>query len=438
MAIKTGAIFHSLIYGGIDSADYGIYITGDAVYNTPERAVELVSVPGRNGAVAIDQGHWENIDVEYSAGVFGDDQTDFATAISDFRNAICSQLGYQRLTDSYNPNEYRMALYTEGLEIDPVRRDNGFAGEFTIKFNAKPQRWLTSGEDAVSVTSGDELVNPTQYASSPLLAVGGYGDINFNGYTITLINEVMGHVELLSGQQYFQQTKEIEFSEDTVNNGDPITLDGAMIIGHLSAQKSGGVTYYFRYGTFTITDSNAEASSDIYYPSPDTTSSTSMDLNTNVGAITFTSGVDDTWTNTATYIGEIWGGTLPSSPKWPVTIVDDQTISYTKEKITITHEITVTTAATQVSIRYDVHFVGAPYDSYGDITAESTASLLGNPTYIDCDLGEAYMIKNGSIVSLNAYIDLGSDLPTLASGSNEITYDNTVTSLDVTPNWWKL
>jgi phage-related protein len=41
-------------------------------------------------------------------------------------------------------------------------------------------------------------------------------------------------------------------------------------------------------------------------------------------------------------------------------------------------------------------------------------------------------------VSLNAYIALGSDLPILKSGANEINIDNTVTSLQVKPNWWRL
>lgn len=87
------------------------------------------------------------------------------------------------------------------------------------------------------------------------------------------------------------------------------------------------------------------------------------------------------------------------------------------------------------------YVTGFPYSSqttWGTITADSTVSILGNPTYIDCDLGECYKIENDVPISLNKYIDLGSDLPELASGSNAITYDNTVTELKVTPRWWKL
>ena len=89
----TGAIFNSLTFGGVNSADYGIYITGEAVFNAPERAVEMVDVPGRNGAIALDQGRWENIEVQYPAGTFGMDAEEFGTALSNFRNAIVSQIG---------------------------------------------------------------------------------------------------------------------------------------------------------------------------------------------------------------------------------------------------------------------------------------------------------------------------------------------------------
>lgn len=190
MAVKTGAIFNSLIFGGINSADYGIYITGEAVYNAPERAVEMVNVPGRNGAIVIDQGHWDNIRVTYPAGTFGKDQAEFREAVSAFRNAVLSQLGYQRLTDTYHPDEYRMAVYISGLEVDPTHY--GSAGEFKLQFDCKPQRWLTEGEQEITVgewgeteTATGETVtieNPNGNLSLKSLNVAIEPVQNLNGY----------------------------------------------------------------------------------------------------------------------------------------------------------------------------------------------------------------------------------------------------------------
>lgn len=152
--VPTGAIYKALSFDDVSSRTYGVYITGQAVYNAPTRDVEMISIPGRNGAFALDKGRFENIEVSYPAGIFADNETDFAEAISDFRNFLCSRNGYVRLTDEYNPDEYRMAVYKSGLEVSPAQLK---AGEFEIIFDCKPQRYLTSGEEAVTMGSWDDI-----------------------------------------------------------------------------------------------------------------------------------------------------------------------------------------------------------------------------------------------------------------------------------------
>lgn len=422
MAI-TGAIFNSLIYGDTDSADYGIYITGEAVYNAPERAVELVSVPGRNGSIAIDQGHWENIEIEYPAGCFGDDQTDFATALSDFRNAICSQLGYQRLSDTYHPDEYRMALYTAGLEVSPTRKANGTGGEFSIKFNAKPQRWLTGGETAVTVTSGDTLTNPTPYDARPLLAVKGYGTIGFNGFAIDIENAVMGEL-VLSPTTTYQ-----DYSNSIINSGDSISVAPSTItpsvrikntsytITNVSVSLNTSETSDFEIDGYTVSEQSSLGSRTItiQLPTFDFTAGTT----TNKYAYYYASV---TWMNTS--------GTT-TTERFAFTIrVRNSAGRYDSQIAASIYEVNPTSTT-------NLQFSKGG-GKLGNVTIDSTKSILGDPTLIDCELGEAYMVDDDELVGLNQYIDLGSDLPTLAPGENEITFDNTITELKVTPNWWRL
>ena len=115
-----GVTQQSITFGGISSATYDLYIGGEGVWNAPARAVEVVSVPGRNGAIAIDQGHYENITVTYTVINQKSTLSDFLTKIDGFRNAICSQKGYQRLSDTFHPNEYRMAMFVDGMEVKPI------------------------------------------------------------------------------------------------------------------------------------------------------------------------------------------------------------------------------------------------------------------------------------------------------------------------------
>lgn len=179
------AVFRGFTFDGINSLDYGIYITGNAVYNAPARVVDMITVPGRNGDIAIDQGRFENIEVTYHAGCFADSQEEFASKVAEFRNLLASRYSYKRLTDEYNTGEYRMGLYKSGLQLSPVRYSS--ASEFDIVFDCKPQRWLVSGETAQTFTQSGSITNPTLFDAKPLLAVTGSGILTLGTQTMTII-----------------------------------------------------------------------------------------------------------------------------------------------------------------------------------------------------------------------------------------------------------
>ena len=181
------AIFNSFTFDGENSLGSGIYITGQAVYNAPERTVEMISVPGRNGALAIDQGHFENIQVTYPAGCFADNLSDFANKISAFRNILASRYTYKRLIDTYNPDEFRLGLYKSGLEAETVNYNT--AGEFNIEFECKPQRWLKSGETESAITSGVDIAN-NYMPCYPIFKITGNGTFVVNGNSVAVANNL--------------------------------------------------------------------------------------------------------------------------------------------------------------------------------------------------------------------------------------------------------
>lgn len=189
------AVFNSFTFDSINSATYGIYITGQAVYDAPARAVNMVTVPGRNGAIAIDQGYFENIEVTYPAGVFADNQSNFADKVIALRNALASRYTYKRLTDTYNSNEFRMGLYKSGLDVGAVGYHQ--AGEFDITFECKPQRWLTSGESAQTFTASGTITNPTLFPARPLLKVTGYGALTLGSDSLTIADGGGGAAQVL-------------------------------------------------------------------------------------------------------------------------------------------------------------------------------------------------------------------------------------------------
>ena len=117
-----------LTYDGEDSRDFGVYISGSGAFNAPEKAYELVSIPGRNGDLILSQNRYQNIEVTYPAFI----HKDFKTNLEDFRSMLLAKSGYQKLVDTYNPDEFRAATFGDGIEVSPVSKLN--AGEVDITF----------------------------------------------------------------------------------------------------------------------------------------------------------------------------------------------------------------------------------------------------------------------------------------------------------------
>ena len=419
-------------FAGTSSSAYSMFITEAATYNVPERAVEMLDVPGRNGAYALDLGRFENVEVTYHVVVHKDTNANFQTELSDVRNWLASKVGYQRLTDDYNSNVYRMAIFKGGLETGETFVNGA---EFDIVFECKPQRWLTSGETAVTVADGGTLDNPTPFEAEPLLAVDGYGTIGFNGYEVEINNATFGTVTLAPRKtntvSNATNTIETAFDSNVVNANDTANINQLSLIygsNYIYGSLYADIKYsrnlpQYTCSTATITDSNV-VFSEVGY--------SSSYINYTMIASPFSFNIGTASTLSATSVASIpvkQNNVLAETVQISVSL----DISYDGDST-----VTATISTSMTGDTLGVFTLSSNMFRRNNIIAESTVTLLGNPTYIDCDIGECYMIKNNEIVSLNQYIDLGSDLPKLSSGTNTFALDNTVTQLEVTPRWWKV
>ena len=288
----------------------------------------------------------------------------------------------------------------------------------------------------------NSLYNPTQYDASPLLAVDGYGTISFNGYDIEITSGDYGDITIASPAEFYTNRYSITIPAEYIKSGDTVTLSGLAI--HCRVKFSDPSPYHF-YGdgrtTPTPTDSQPTATTRFLNQALPLYGTKLITLITAIPNITFTLGTSETWENVATVadlqVTEDYGTTL--LVKTTLAITDTVAYDATTQTITITQAMTHSPDGDYASeLSYDPFGYSRYPSRIESVVVNSTMTYLGEPTYIDCDLGEAYKIENGTFISLNSYIDLGSDLPTLASGQNEITIDDTITNLEVTPRWWKL
>lgn len=161
----------------IDSVDllsrYNVEVSGYETFAAPQKSYKFYTIPKRNGLRVSSNGRYDNITVQYKAGI----ATNFATNIEGLRAFLLSREGYVRIEDSYHTNEFRKGVY-EG-PFAPSVSEQYDAGEFTLEFNCMPQRYLKSGETATTYNYSAQsttITNPTMFDAKPLLRVYGYGD----------------------------------------------------------------------------------------------------------------------------------------------------------------------------------------------------------------------------------------------------------------------
>lgn len=172
-----------LTYAGRSTNEFGIWISGESTYDTPERNVTSQEVPGRNGDLLFDKGNFKNILVKYPAAI----KDEMSSKARDFLNYAGSFTGYQRLEDTYHPYEYRMARFKSKVSVETFGYMNR-GGMFTLEFDCKPQRFLKSGENEVVFTADGTIYNRTQFDAKPMVRVygSGAGTVGIGSETITI------------------------------------------------------------------------------------------------------------------------------------------------------------------------------------------------------------------------------------------------------------
>ena len=407
------------IFDDIDTRNFeNVYVSFDNVDRSPKRVYQAVNIAGRNGAFYIDEGRYEDVEHVYHIAALSKE------AGSNLINALSSKVGHYRLEDSFNSDEFYSAVFTSGAEpkISSTRDKN----TFKVTFTRKPQRWLKSGETAVTVSSGGTINNPTLFEAKPVIKFRGYGDIVLSGQTIAVDQITVGKVLLANGRRTSLEyptnalaTLEpvISYTIDTnsLNTGDDIVLGLSSFTYTITA------TYYSdQMYVATATSQTGTGVSTTATVQTDKTAS----FYTEFEPITFKTGTSKTVSTTYSMHYEY--GT--SGGRTSATGNKTVQIAYNGSN-------TITVSATQEDSSGSRAVFGSC--TLGTTTGYSTVSASGDIT-IDLDTGESYWVKNNKKISADNSIRMGARLPVLVSGTNTITYDNTITNFKVTPNWWRV
>lgn len=130
----------NVIWGDINLQDYNAFAFYCNIFNRPERDVDIVSVPGRNGDLIFDNGRYKNVDRIYQIHVAGVDNA--MALVSD----ISEQIGYYRLQDEYEDDVYMEARLKKPPTISK------FVGDYasiTLTLDRKPHKYFL--DDSVKI-----------------------------------------------------------------------------------------------------------------------------------------------------------------------------------------------------------------------------------------------------------------------------------------------
>lgn len=174
-----------ITYDGVSSDSIGVTVEGYSSASMPERDVEHISVPGRNGDLIIDNESFSNYKQKYTMHWLKNNQN---------RRSVTEWLykdGYRKFVDEHDPDHFRMANFVGGVPIDS-RMD--VLDRAVFEFDFKPQRFLTSGDLFTEYSAASfPVYNPTAFDSKPIVRLYGTGYIRFaNGAKIT-VNTASGN-----------------------------------------------------------------------------------------------------------------------------------------------------------------------------------------------------------------------------------------------------
>lgn len=175
-----------ILFNGRSSTDFEMIVTEYPVLSRGVRRGDAYQIAGRNGTQIREDDTFENYTMTYKVA-FPEDRGPSVTT-SEIARWLLGSSGFCRLEDTFEPDFYRLARYAGPLNVSQLLDK---CGETPLAFDCQPERYLKTGEKAVTLFENVDLVhdshgvsttihNPTAFDAAPLIRFTGTGS-----FTIT-------------------------------------------------------------------------------------------------------------------------------------------------------------------------------------------------------------------------------------------------------------
>lgn len=169
-------------FKGKDSRDFGVLIYGAPQRTKPERRVERITIPGRNGELTQDEDTYEPYTISMQCSTRGSDRLDEIVAWLN---------GAGNLILSTEPDKvYQASIYNKIAISDVIYLYNSFL----IQFRVHPFKYSVNAYgDTLELTTATKVRNSGSIYSEPIITVYGSGDItltiNEKDFPLYSVNE---------------------------------------------------------------------------------------------------------------------------------------------------------------------------------------------------------------------------------------------------------
>lgn len=189
------------------SINHNLCIVKKNTYKGAARDLTFTAVPGRSGDLITDNNRYKNVKITYEVVALEASTKDIPAIARELKDWLLSKVGYFKLSDTYDPEFFRLASYADEFDLE---QELSSMGRAKITFNCKPFKYWIYGQNEHTTTEKVLwLKNPYPFTALPYIRIKGNGDI-----TLSLRDVKNGY----SKQYHFKGVEEyIEIDSETMH-----------------------------------------------------------------------------------------------------------------------------------------------------------------------------------------------------------------------------
>ncbi len=188
------AKFPFLVFKEQSSLDLGLYISEKGSYKGASRDITYTSVPGRSGDLITDNGRYKNITIPYKMTLLNTTEQEFCDLAHRIKGWLLAEAGYFPLWDSYDSKYFRLASYSDEVDVEQELRE---LGSLDLDFECKPYKYSFEGQKTVVFTAAGTLFNAEYFTALPYIKITGRGTVTLNINNASfLFTDIDGYIEV--------------------------------------------------------------------------------------------------------------------------------------------------------------------------------------------------------------------------------------------------